>query len=346
MEAINFTAKTKKLELVRVPVPVITQPDQVLIKVAYSGICGTDLHIIQGEFPCNEKNSFTLGHEFSGTVVDVGADVKIFKKGDNVSVDPNNGCNSCDFCHSGQPHFCPVGGILNTVGIYRNGGWAEYCLVSLTQVHRIPNNVSLEQAALTEPLSCLAHGFDIISPVTVGQKILITGAGIIGNLWVCNLHLQGHRDVTVSEPNLKRLEMLGKLNTGFKLLTPDELKKNQKADPNYKFDVVIDCSGFPPAIEHAVTLLRRGGKLCIFGVAPPHAEIKIKPFDVYMNELKIFGVLINPFCFPKSLGLIEAMGDRYLNFENLGIKTFSLRQYQDAIEMLKSGTIAKAIFKL
>ncbi|CAH1107905.1 unnamed protein product [Psylliodes chrysocephalus] len=345
MEAINFTAKTKKLELVNLPVPKVTKPDQVLIKVAYAGICGTDLHIIQGEFPCNENETFTLGHEFSGTVVDVGSDVKIFKKGDRVSVDPNSGCNSCEFCHSGKPHFCPIGGISNTIGIYRNGGWAEYCVAPIVQVHKVSDTITLEQAALTEPLSCLAHGFDIISPVTVGQKILITGAGIIGSLWVCNLHLQGHRNVTVSEPNSNRLQMLKNLNTGFKLITPDQLKKNQQSDPNYKFDLIIDCSGYPPAIEHAVTILNKGGKLCIFGVAPPHAEIKIKPFDVYMNELKIFGVLINPFSFPKSLGLIEAMGDRYLNYENLGIKTFPLKQYKEAIELLKKGTIAKAIFK-
>ncbi|XP_028127953.1 D-altritol 5-dehydrogenase [Diabrotica virgifera virgifera] len=346
MEALRFTSKIKKLELVNVPIPKITQPNQVLIKVAYSGICGTDLHIIGGEFPCNDAETFTLGHEFSGTVVETGASVNTFKKGDKVSVDPNSGCLCCDHCHSGNPHYCSIGGISNTIGIFRNGGWANYCVAPVDQVHKLSDSITLEQAALAEPLSCLAHGWDIISPVTVGQKILITGAGIIGNLWVCNLHLQGHKNVTVSEPNLARLDMIKKLNTGYNLITPDQLKKNQQADPNYLFDLVIDCSGYAPAVEHAISLLRRGGKLCIFGVAPPHAEIKIKPFEIYMKELKIYGVLVNPFSFPKSLGLLEAMGDRYLNYEKIGIKTFALKDYDEAITLLKKGTIAKAVFKL
>lgn len=135
-------------------------------------------------------------------------------------------------------------------------------------------------------------------------------------------------------------------DTGYTLLTPDQLKKNQKADPEYLFDVVIDCSGFPPAVEHAVSLLQRGGKLCCFGVAPPHGRITISPFDIYMKELTIHGVNINPFSFPKSIGLLEAMGDRYLNYGNLGIKTFSLSQYKEAIQCLHKGEIAKAIFKL
>ncbi|XP_074025911.1 D-altritol 5-dehydrogenase [Leptinotarsa decemlineata] len=346
MQAINFTAKTKKLELVQIPIPKLSNPNQILIKVAYSGICGTDLHILQGEFPCNSDRPFTLGHEFSGTVVDVGSDVTIFKKGDKVAVDPNAGCRSCQFCHSGRPHFCRVGAVRNTVGIYQNGGWAEYVLAPVNQVHKLSDDITLEQAALAEPISCLAHGWDIISPITVGMRILITGAGIIGSLWICTLHLQGHRNVTVSEPNLARLDNLKKLNTGYKLITPEQLKKNQEADPDYLFDLIIDCSGYAPAIEHAISLLERGGKFCIFGVSPPHSVIKVKPFDIYFKEIKIFGVLVNPFSFPKSLGLLEAMGERYLNYENLGVKTFSLIEYEEAINSLKKGTVAKAIFKL
>ncbi|CAH0549581.1 unnamed protein product [Brassicogethes aeneus] len=344
MEALQYTAREKKLQLVQIPIPKVSLPNQILIKVAYAGICGTDLHIIEGEFPCNKTNTFTLGHEFSGTVIEVGSNVSNFKKGDKVSVDPNNGCQRCHFCHSGQPHFCKIGGINNTIGIFRDGGWANYALAPEEQVHKLPEKITLEQAALAEPLSCLAHGWDIISPISVGSKILVTGAGIIGNLWVCALHLQGHRNVTVSEPNLARLEMLRKLDSGYNLITPDQLKKNQQADSGYLFDVVIDCSGYPPAVEHAISLLNCGGKLCCFGVAPPHGKITISPFEIYMKELTIYGVNINPFSFPKSLGLLEAMGDRYLNYEKLGIKTFSLKQYNVAIEALKKGTIAKAVF--
>lgn len=107
----------------------------------------------------------------------------------------------------------------------------------------------------------------------MGSKILVTGAGIIGNLWVAALHHLGHRNVTVSEPNKNRLKLLENLETGFELLTPDVLKERQKSDPNYLFDFVIECSGFAPATEHAFSLLNYGGTLCVFGVSPPHAKI-------------------------------------------------------------------------
>jgi len=346
MEAIQFSLKDKKLELVQKPIPKITDPHQILIKVAYSGICGTDLHIIEGEFPCNTERPFSLGHEFSGTAVEVGYEVTNIKKGDKIAVDPNNGCGICHFCHSGDPHYCKVGGINNTIGIFRDGGWAQYVLAPEAQVHKLPDSISLEQAALTEPISCLSHGWDRISPITIGQRILITGAGIIGNLWVAVLHLQGHRKVTVSEPNPVRRQLLQKLNTGFDCVTPEILKERQQKDPEYLFDLVIDCSGYAPAIEHAFSLVNAGGKLCIFGVAPPAARISISPFEIYKKEVSIIGVNINPFSFPKSIGFLESLSSRYLNFENLGIKTFALKDYKKAMEDLKKGTIAKAVFKL
>ncbi|KAJ8978684.1 hypothetical protein NQ317_015652 [Molorchus minor] len=254
MEAITFTQKTKKLELTRTAVPTVTKPDEVLIKVAFSGICGTDLHIIQnvknsasfcykniycccinnqklsgascgnlsiplrwnselldgiqltcfsnmGEFPCDPTKTVTLGHEFTGTVVDVGTEVKIFKKGDRVAVDPNSHLfqfmSMLQLLPFGESTFLPGGGINNTVGIFRNGGWAEYAVVPVGQVHKVPDNITLPQ------------------------------------------------------------------DTGYTLITPDQLRKNHESDPEYLFDLVIDCSGFPPAIEYATTLLQRGGN-CVF----------------------------------------------------------------------------------
>lgn len=136
----------------------------------------------------------------------------------------------------------------------------------------------------------MTHGYDRIAPIPIGSKILITGAGIIGNLWAAALHHHGHRNVTISEPNKNRLKLLENLSrfffnlkccannffleTGFELVTPDVLKERQKADPNYLFDYVIECSGFAPATEHAFSLLNYGGILCIFGVSPPHAKIR------------------------------------------------------------------------
>lgn len=124
------------------------------------------------------------------------------------------------------------------------------------------------------------------------------------------LHHQGHRNVTVSEPNESRLKLLENLDTGYDLVTPNVLEERRKNDPDYLFDYVIECSGYAPATQDAFTLLNYGGTLCIFGVSPPHAKISIEPFQVYWKEATIVGVMVNPFSFPKSLGLIEAFGER------------------------------------
>ncbi|KAF5301075.1 hypothetical protein FQA39_LY10894 [Lamprigera yunnana] len=345
MEAVEFSLKDKTLKLVKKPIPEINEPNQILIKVSYAGICGTDMHITEATFPCTIDEPFTMGHEFSGIVEEVGSKVLDIKPGDRVTVDPNIGCGACHYCNSGDPHYCNRGGISSYIGIYKDGAWAEYINVLQQQVHKLPRDITLEQAVLAEPISCLAHSWDRIAPITVGQKILILGAGIIGNLWVSILHLQGHRRVTVSEPNINRLELLKKLDTGFDRVTPDRLKENQEKDSDYLFDVVIDCSGCSSAIEHAFSLLNKGGKLCLFGMAPPQAEMSISPLELALKEIQIIGLFLNQFSFPKTLGLLESMGDRYLNYKRLGIKTFSLKEYKEAIEELKQGLIAKAVFK-
>ncbi|GJQ78947.1 hypothetical protein Trydic_g10254, partial [Trypoxylus dichotomus] len=296
-----------------------------------------------GEFPA-KQDGVTLGHEFSGTIVKIGSSVTQFKIGDCVVVDPNRECRVCNFCHAGEPHFCPKGSLNDTLGIFRNGGWAEYCLVPDYQVMKLPDSITLAQAALCEPLSCLAHSWDKIAPIPVGKNILIIGAGIIGNLYAICLHLQGHRRVTISEPNPYRRNQLAKLETGFDAITPEELQTRQSKGITY--DLIIDCSGFGPAVENAVDLLNWGGKLCLFGVAAPHTKISIAPYKLFDRELTIIGVRINPFSFPNALGLLESLGERYLNYDNLGISTFVLNDYKSALEELKKGTIAKAVFKM
>ncbi|XP_046423852.1 D-arabinitol dehydrogenase 1-like [Neodiprion virginianus] len=337
MEYLSFDPKSKKLTLEECAVPSPSEKE-VLIKVSHSGICGTDLHILDGAFPCKD-GPLILGHEFSGLVQAVGSAVTAFKVGQKVVADPNTGCNTCDFCHGGNYHFCRLGGVHNTIGIFRDGGWATHVLVPDSQVHLVPEGVKLPQAALVEPLSCLVHGWDILNPVHVGTRILIIGAGIIGSLWSCLLHLYGQRKtVTISEPQVKRRRLFENLDLGFKTVAPEDLKGSE-------FDLAIDCSGSGPAMQEALTLLGRGGRLCVFGVANPNTEVKFKPFEVYARELAIVGVNINPFTFPKALSLITAMTDTYLDYEKLGIGVYSLKQYQEALTALRNGDISKVVFK-
>ncbi|KAM3955662.1 uncharacterized protein ACR2FA_010420 [Aphomia sociella] len=264
MEAVVFDGKALTLKYHnKYPIPKVVNDTDVIVKVAYSGVCGTDLHIIQGEFPALKERPLTLGHEFSGVVYEAGK-ASIFKKGQKVVVDPNRACNLCDFCRSSNYQYCVGESNKCNIGIWRDGGWAQYVLAPQDQVFALPDGITLEQAGLCEPYSCVSHGFDRASPLSVGQKILIVGAGIIGNLWVTALHHQGHRDVTVSEMNKSRLEIVRRLETGYRLVTPDVLSSEKR-----EYDVIIDCTGVGKVMEISFNYLKPGGKYVLFGCCPP-----------------------------------------------------------------------------
>ncbi|XP_071447638.1 L-threonine 3-dehydrogenase-like isoform X2 [Hetaerina americana] len=282
MKALNFDPRKKCLNSVLKDIPKAISPDDIVLRVSFAGICGTDLHIAEGTFPCKDTD-FTLGHEISGIVTEVGKNVDHIQRGDNVVVDPNSGCNKCRYCTNGSYHLCMTGGINNTIGIFQDGGWAEYCIAPAFQVYKLPNNIPLQRG------------------------------------------------------------------TGYITVTPEQLQTQfPKKDDCLKngFDLCIDCSGNPRAIEKGVDLLRNGGRMCIFGVAPVQSEIKLSPFEIYKKEITIIGVNINPFSFNKAMALLEAFGERYLDYETLGIQTFGLDQHQEALEKLKQGKISKGVFKI
>ncbi|KAI5640072.1 alcohol dehydrogenase groES-like domain-containing protein [Phthorimaea operculella] len=341
MEAVVFDGKTLKVRHEKsYPIPKVIEDDDVIVKVEYAGVCGTDLHIMQGEFPATKERPIALGHEFVGIVHDVGKK-SIFKKGQRVVVDPNSACNLCDFCRLGTYQYCLTAGINNTIGIWKDGGWAQYTRCPQVQVFALPDSITAEQGGLCEPFSCVAHGFERVEPFFIGQKILVVGAGIIGNLWVANLHLHGHRDVTVSEMNKTRLDIIKKMDTGFRLITPDVLEKE-----NILYDIMVDCTGVGKVMEVNFKHLNHGGKYALFGCCPATHTATVNPFEIYEKELTIIGIKINPYSFPKSIGLLKAMGDRYLNYEKLGVKVYKLVDFERAFEDLKTGRVAKVMFKI
>ncbi|CAH1642242.1 unnamed protein product [Spodoptera littoralis] len=341
MEAVVFDGSKLNLYYQKdYPLPKLINDDDVIVKVHYSGICGTDLHIIQGEFPASKSRPLPLGHESSGVIHEVGKN-SIFKVGQKVVIDPNTSCSLCDFCRKGNYQYCLTAGINSTIGIWKDGGWAQYVRVPQSQVFALPDGITTEQAGLCEPYSCVSHGFDRASPLKVGEKILILGAGIIGNLWITTLHHHGHREVTVSEMNLTRLDIVKRLDTGFRLVTPDVL-----ANEKITYDVIIDCTGVGKVMEISFNYLKEGGKYVLFGCCPPTHTTSLNPFDIYNKELTIIGVKINPFSFPSAISWLKAMGSRYLDYHKLGVKTYKLSEYKEALEDLKKGSVAKAVFKI
>ncbi|MFQ5835254.1 MAG: alcohol dehydrogenase catalytic domain-containing protein [bacterium] len=174
MKAIVFKGK-HKFELKEVPVPRLGEKD-VLIKVDTCGVCGTDVHIYKGTFPADFP--VIIGHEFAGTIEETGKGVRNFGAGDSVTVDPNTTCEQCEWCRKGQKHLCPD---LVNLGIKVNGGFAEYARVKEAYVYHLPEDLDLESASFTEPLSCCLHGIDL-AQIKSGDSLVILGAGPIGLL--------------------------------------------------------------------------------------------------------------------------------------------------------------------
>lgn len=325
-------------------VPEIENEQEVVVKVAYAGVCGTDLHIIEGNF--DAKADVTLGHEISGYVHSISDKCTLFAVGDQVVINPNRFCGSCIQCKRGMFNVCETGGLKSTSGIYNEGGWAEYCKVPLYAISKLPANLSLKQGVLCEPLSCITNALDKLSPLDIGLSILITGAGIIGLLWSCTLHMLGHRNVIVSEPNSIRREIFERLELGFKCLAWQDVLRHYE-DSHQQIDVCVECSGNVNAVHDVFPLLRPGAKLCIFGVAPPEHYIKLHPYDIFRKQLSVIGVVVNTmFSFEKAVGLMEVMNDRYLDYEKLGINTYCLTEYTKALEDVKLGKFSKAVFQL
>ncbi|XP_065218462.1 uncharacterized protein LOC135844243 [Planococcus citri] len=346
MNCVKVDIKNNRTIFANEEIPKVESDEDVIVKVAYAGFCGTDIHIIKGEFT-NARDGVILGHEVAGTIVNVSGKYSHLAIGDRVAVNPNLSCGICVPCKRLKNNFCKGGGSENAIGIVQNGGWAEYVKAHVSQVTKIPDHLSLEQAALCEPLSCIIHGLDKLHDLDMGSNILIIGAGIIGILWSCLLHALGHRNVIISSSNVKRRNVLSEIGLGYKCMSWQEILQYKRENPEYMADICIDCSGNSEAMQAALPLIENGGTLLIFGVAEPEKTIIINPFKVYSKEITVSGAVINtPNSFERAVSYIESMSKTYLKIEKLGIGTFSLNEHESAVNAFQKGSFTKIMFKV
>ena len=346
MEALLWNKPLGELQHIKAEIPECP-PDGVLVQVKYAGICGTDLHIMQKIMFSGDE--VILGHEISGIVSVVGRDVTSFSVGDRVAAYPTGwSCTLCDCCRRGKPLYCRTGGMRGAFGFYKNGGWAEYCILSAKLLQKIPDTLPLDVAVLCEPNLSILRGWNSLGPVSDGSKILVIGAGIIGLLMACLFHHRGHRDVMISEIAEHRIALAKGLDLGFRVLKPNELV-NVLGGANAEdegFDVIVDCSGSVAAIEGAFPLIKRGGTLCLLGICPEDSKVTLNASEIVLKELRIVGVINDPFTFHQSVSLINNMYPKYLDLQKLGVKKFAFRDYQKAFDELKLCKISKAVLEM
>ena len=275
------------------------EKSELLIKVAYCGVCGTDKHIYEGN--ATSSIPVILGHEYSGTITEKGSKNTKFDIGDKVAIDPNIYCGCCKYCRIGKINFCEN---LKALGVTLDGGFAEYSIIPVSQAYLIPNDFDLSIAAFAEPLSCCLRGIEhaAISP---GNSVVIIGGGPIGLLMIQLVKNAGASRIILIEPDQQKQKLGIELGADYSL-NPVEEKISEKIHEltDSQVDVVIECVGSKNAVDQAIKLAGKGGKVVIFGLAPNDQNITLNLQYLFQNELKIFNSFLNPFTIKPAIDLL------------------------------------------
>jgi len=325
-----------KVEVRKVPIPslqdidaakkydtgtvVLKKEELVLLRVKGASICGTDLHILSGEHGSHPP--VILGHEYVGIVLRVGKSVTHIQAGDFVAVDPNIKCGYCEFCHGGMSNMCVN---LTTLGIFTDGGFAEYNVAPAKQLFRLPANLPLERAIFFEPLSCVMHGLKNIRP-QAQDRILIFGGGPIGCYFAILCRLNGVRNLTIIEPNEFRRNLL--LRLGYRVVFPDAV-----IEEDY-FDIVIDACGVATIVPQAFAYARRGGRILLFGQQNTNARVEINPTIANQKELQIFGSYATASSFEDA---IRILSDEQAPFPEFITHRITLENIAEAFDAMRTG---------
>lgn len=324
------------VEVEEAPEPV-TRPDQIKVKIAYAGICGTDIEILEGTFglvkePCFPKIE---GHEASGTIVEVGSATKLgYKVGQRVALIPAAPCGACFFCRSGQEGFCEH----NTM---YSGAFAEYGVYGEGQVFPIADNVSFEVGTMLEPLSIAMRGNDL-AKVAPGKSVAILGAGPIGMLTLIVAKHSGASKILISELVAYKRAFAERLGATITIdpFNQDLLAAAMEATNGLGFDAVFDCTGKLEGARQAVHLAGPGGHVVWAAVYPVGGEVPVSPWLMYEKDLSIHGLFQSPYFLWRANAMLSV-----LDLEPLISHVYPLDQINQAFDDQIHGKVMKALIR-
>lgn len=298
--AVLHGVKNMTIEEREIPKPV---HGQVLIKVMACGVCGTDVHIFEGDKGATDNPlPIVLGHEFSGIVEEVGSGADDFKPGDRVCVDPNVLCGHCHYCLSGIGHFCEH---MIGIGTTINGGFSQYCIVPVQAVYRLGDGLSFAEGAMGEPLSCCIHGIDMCN-IIPGDDVVVIGGGMIGLLMVQLAKLYGAARVVLAEPVESKREVAKKLGADL-CVDPvaSDLKTELVNSGIIRAAAVIECVGKASTIQQAIDIAGKKSVVMMFGLTQPDSKIELQPFEIFRREIEIKSSYINPYTMGRAVSLLN-----------------------------------------
>ncbi len=343
MEALVKTQKGKGfLEIRSVEDPVVGEKE-VLLKVKAAGICGTDIHIMEDRFPNNPP--VILGHEFSGEIVAVGTDVSEYKVGDRVVSEPHKGgCGTCRYCLTGEVEVCRN---KKAIGYKIDGCFASHIAMPVTSLHRIPPNVTYEQAALTEPMAVAVKGILERTNIEAEDFVMVSGCGPIGLLAAAAAKAEGARAVMITGTNgdeklrLPAARALG-IDHVVNVQKDNALQVVQELTGGAGADVVVEASGAASAIRQAFDLVKIDGRICGLGLSGKE-DIGI-PWDTAIIKAVrlVCSMSSNWTSWERALSI---MAGSKIDLDPLITADYALHDWQKAFAMLQNLEAIKILLK-
>ncbi len=297
--------------------------DEVLLRVRASAICGSDLHIARGKHP-SAPLPCTIGHEFSGEVLKTGEGVTNVRSGDRVTVEPCIVCGTCEACRHGDYGYCE-----HITYTYRNGdgAMADHIVVKAPYVYRLPEYMTYETGALTEPLSVAVHAVRK-AEVRLGDTTLIIGAGAIGMLIAAVCRLSGAQRIIIADLNDRRLETALQMGAD---IAVNSREKDLEAEiarltGGRGVDKTFECVGHESCFRQAINTLRHGGTAVIAGIYEDQ-DLHFAPARLVTHEIRVQGT--QGYCWDFPVAIAAA---KRIPLEKLITHTFPLSRLQDALD--------------
>lgn len=337
MHAIAKLTPAEGVSLTEVPVP---KPgiNDVLIKIKQTSICGTDVHIYNWDNWAQEtiKPPMVIGHEFVGTIEEVGANVLAFKKGDLVDGEGHIVCGNCRNCHAGRRHLCRDS---KGVGVNRDGAFAEYLCIPASNAVKVDPAISLDVLSCFDPLGNATH--TALQYDLVGEDVLITGAGPIGCMAVAIAKHCGARKIVVTDVNTDRLALATKMGaTRAVNVSKGKLPDVQKEiGMREGFDIGLEMSGNPQALNDMIDNMSHGGRIALLGIMPSSAAVNWN--KVVFNMLTIKGIYGREMY--ETWYKMTSMIQSGLDISPVITHHFHYTDFQEAFDLMRSGKCGKIV---
>jgi L-iditol 2-dehydrogenase len=311
--------------------------DDVLVASRAAGLCRTDIEVMTGLFTDPRWVQFPVipGHEWAGTVVEVGANVESVSAGDRVVCEGMITCMTCGPCRRGETHWCER---IEALGFHRPGGYAELVTVPARVVHRLPDHVSFDAGVLVEPASVVLHGLEKARPQP-GESVGVIGIGTLGSLAITLLRLYSPSRLVAYGIREEELAMATSLGATEVVLSGD-------GPPGpAELDLVVDTAGAPSAIALATAICRPGGRAVLLGIAGDTATVTLPSDLLTGKDMALIGSLAYPSAtWARVVGLVS---DRVVDFDPIVTHRFPAAEFQEAIRLMddRHGIVAKIVLE-